>query len=451
MKRKIMQDLIAWKNNPNRMPLVIEGARQVGKTWLMKEFGATQYKNTVYFNFDDNKKLHKLFDQDLDTNRLISELELVSGKKITPHETLIIFDEIQECNRALISLKYFCENAPEYHIVSAGSLLGVAIHGENSFPVGKVDTLQLYPMTFAEFLDAIGETRYQKLIENKAYNSAYAIADDLINHLKYYYFIGGMPKAVQTFVTQKSLEEVQKIQKNILADYERDFSKHIDAPSIPKVGLIWNSIPSQLAKENKQFIYKEMKQGARASQFEHAFYWLSKVGLIHIVNRVETPNLPLAAYKKEAFKVYMLDVGLLSAQSGLTIQNLTNSDPEVFNHFKGALTEQYVLQELKAATNENVFYWMNDRKKGVAEVDFLLQCEGNIIPIEAKASVNLRAKSLKAYMDYYEPPVALRTSLARLDRNVNLYDIPLYLLGEFRDIIKRPFKSEMQQSTKLSG
>ena len=436
MKRKIMQDLMVWKNNPNRMPLVIEGARQVGKTWLMKEFGATQYKNTVYFNFDDNKKLHKLFDQDLDTNRLISELELVSGKKITPHETLIIFDEIQECNRALISLKYFCENAPEYHIVSAGSLLGVAIHGDNSFPVGKINTLQLYPMTFAEFLDAVGETRYQKIIENKAYNSAYAIADDLISHLKYYYFVGGMPKAVQTFVTQKNLEEVRKIQKNILADYERDFSKHIDTSSIPKVGLIWNSIPSQLAKENKQFIYKEMKQGARASQFEQAFYWLSKVGLIHIVNRIETPNLPLAAYKKEAFKVYMLDVGLLSAQSGLTIQNLTNPNPEVFNHFKGALTEQYVLQELKAATNENIFYWMNDRKKGVAEVDFLLQYEGNIIPIEAKASVNLKAKSLKAYMDYYKPLAALRTSLARLSRNENLYDIPMYLLGEFQNLIR---------------
>ena len=436
MKRKIMQDMVVWKNNPNRMPLIIEGARQVGKTWLMKKFGSEHYENIVYFNFDDNRKLQKLFDQDLDTNRLISELELVSRSKIIPHETLIIFDEIQECNRALVSLKYFCENAPEYHIISAGSLLGVAIHGNNSFPVGKVNTLQLYPMTFAEFLDAVDETRYQKLIENRAYDSAYAIADDLINHLKYYYFVGGMPKAVHTFVTQKNLEEVRKIQKNILADYERDFSKHIDAPSIPKIGLIWHSIPSQLAKENKQFIYKEMKQGARASQFEHAFYWLSKVGLIHILNRIETPNLPLAAYKKEAFKVYMLDVGLLSAQSGLTIQNLTNPDPEVFNHFKGALTEQYVLQELKAATKENIFYWINDRKKGVAEVDFLLQHEGNIIPIEAKASINLRAKSLKAYINYYEPPVALRTSLTRLGRNGNLYDIPLYLLGEFQNIIK---------------
>lgn len=435
MKRKIMQDLVSWKNNPDRMPLIIEGARQVGKTWVMKEFGARHYKNTVYFNFDDNRKLHKLFDQDLDIKRLISELELISGNSIIPHETLIIFDEIQECNRALVSLKYFCENAPEYHVVSAGSLLGVAIHGNNSFPVGKVNTIQLYPMTFAEFLDAIGETRYQTIVENKAYNSAYVIADDLINHLKYYYFIGGMPKAVQSFVTQKNLEEVRKIQKNILADYERDFSKHIDAPSIPKVGLIWNSVPSQLAKENKQFIYKEMKQGARASQFESAFYWLSQIGLIYMVHRIETPNLPLAAYKKEAFKVYMLDVGLLSAQSGLTIQNLTNQNPEVFSHFKGALTEQFVLQELKAITNGNVFYWMNDRKKGVAEVDFLLQYEGSIIPIEAKASINLKAKSLKAYIDYYDPTVALRTSLAPLSKHENLYDIPLYLLGELREVI----------------
>lgn len=435
MKRKVMNDLVAWKNNLNKMPLIIEGARQVGKTWLMKEFGATYYTNTVYFNFDNDRKLHRIFEQDLDTTRLISELELVSGCKIVPHDTLIIFDEIQECNRALVSLKYFCENASEYNIVSAGSLLGVAIHGNNSFPVGKVNTIQLYPMTFAEFLDAVDETRYRTIVENHSYNSAYAVADDLINHLKHYYFVGGMPKAVNTFVERKDLTEVRDIQKAILADYERDFSKHIDAPSIPKVGTIWNSIPSQLAKEKKQFVYKEMKQGARASQFESAFYWLSKVGLIHLVNRVETPNLPLASYKKDAFKAYMLDVGLLSAQSGLTIQNLINPDAEVFSHFRGALTEQYVLQELKAVTGENLFYWMNDRKKGVAEVDFLLQCDGNIIPIEAKASVNLKAKSLKTYMNYYEPKAAIRTSLARLSKNENLFDIPLYLLGEFRNII----------------
>jgi predicted AAA+ superfamily ATPase len=437
MKRKVMQELIGWKNNPDKMPLIIEGARQVGKTWLMKEFGAKHYKNTVYFNFDDNRKLHKLFEADLTPDRLISELELLNGNKITQHETLIIFDEIQECNRALVSLKYFCENDPYYHIVSAGSLLGVAIHKGDSFPVGKVNTIQLYPMTFAEFLDAVRETRYQSLVEKQAYNSAYAMEDDLIDHLKYYYFVGGMPKAVYTFATKRNLEEVRSIQKDILSNYERDFSKHIDAPSIPKVGQIWNSIPNQLARENRQFVYREMKEGARASEYESALYWLNKVGITYAVHKIETPNLPLSAYKKEAFKLYTIDVGLLSARVDLTIQNLTNPDPEVFNHFKGALTEQFVLQELKATCPGNeFFYWMNTRNKGVAEVDFLLQHEGVIIPIEAKASVNLKAKSLRVYMDYYNPRIAVRTSLSRYGRNKNLYDIPLYLLGELRDIIE---------------
>jgi predicted AAA+ superfamily ATPase len=321
--------------------------------------------------------------------------------------------------------------------MSAGSLLGVAIHSGNSFPVGKVNRIQLYPMTFAEFLDAVGEMRYQTVIKKKAYESAYAIEDSLIHHLKYYYFVGGMPKAVHSFATKRNLEEIRSIQRDILANYERDFSKHIDAFSIPKVGLIWNSIPNQLAKENRQFVYGEMKKGARASQYESALYWLSKVGLVYAINKIETPNLPLAAYKKEAFKLYMLDVGLLSARVGLTIQNLTNPNSGVFNHFKGVLTEQYVLQELKAMhTTADIFYWMNDRKKGTAEVDFLLQYKGNIIPIEAKSSVNLKAKSLKVYMDYYRPSVAVRTSLGRYSKNANLYDIPLYLLGEFGEIIK---------------
>jgi predicted AAA+ superfamily ATPase len=437
MKRKAMQELIRWKFNPNKMPLIMEGARQVGKTWLMKEFGSLHYKDTVYFNFDDNRKLHKLFEQDLNVDRIIFELELYSGRKIVPHDTLIIFDEIQECNRALVSLKYFCENAPHYHIISAGSLLGVAIHKGNSFPVGKVNTIQLYPMTFAEFLDAVGETRYQALLEKKAYDSAYVLADDLVNHLKYYYFVGGMPKAVSSFVEKHNLDDVRSIQKDILANYERDFSKHIDTPSVPKVGLIWDSIPNQLAKENKQFIYRDMKEGARASQYESALYWLNKVGLVYAIHKIETPNLPLSAYQKEPFKLYMLDVGLLSARVGLTIQNLTNPDPEVFNRFKGSLTEQFVLQELKAIyAKSEIFYWMNDRKKGTAEVDFLLQNEGEIIPIEAKASVNLKAKSLKVYMDYYKPKIAIRTSLGRYGKHGNLYDVPLYLLGEFSEIIK---------------
>ena len=437
MKRKLMQDLIRWKSDPNKMPLVIEGARQVGKTWLMKQFGTEHYRNVTYFNFDDSRKLYRIFEQDLSVDRIISELELHSGNRISPNETLVIFDEIQECNRALMSLKYFCENATGYHIISAGSLLGVAIHKGGSFPVGKVNTMQLYPMTFAEFLDAVGEMRYQSLIDKNAYASSYVLEDDLINHLKYYYFVGGMPKVVHSFVERRNLEEVRHIQKEILSNYEHDFSKHIDVPSIPKVGLIWNSIPNQLAKENKQFIYRNMKEGARASQFESALYWLNKVGLVHTINRVETPNLPLSAYKKDAFKLYLLDVGLLSAQADLTIQNLTNPNTDVFNHFRGALTEQYVLQELKAiCAKSDIAYWVNDRKKGLAEVDFLLQSDGEIIPIEAKSSINLRAKSLKAYINYYNPKIAIRTSLQHYGKNENLYDIPLYLISALPEIMR---------------
>jgi predicted AAA+ superfamily ATPase len=439
MRRQALQELINWRNNPAKMPLIIEGARQVGKTWLMQEFGKTYYQNTVYINFDENKTIQKLFDSDLNPRRIIEGLELAAAQKIKAGETLIIFDEIQECNRALMALKYFCENAPEYHIVSAGSLLGVAIHKNNSFPVGKVSILPLYPLSFAEFMDALGETRYQTILAEKAYASAHIIENELIKCLKYYYFIGGLPRAVLAYMQNRDLTEARNIQRDILANYERDFSKHLEASAIPKVGLLWNSIPGQLAKENKQFIYRKIKNGARASQYELALYWLEKAGLAYKVPRVETPNLPLSAYQKEAFKLYLLDVGLLSAQAGLTMQNLLESDPDVFNHFKGALTEQFVLQELKAAGSKpQVFYWQNDRKKGTAEVDFLIQNAGEIIPVEAKASTNLKAKSLKVYLDYYQPRAAIRTSLSSYSRHKNLYNIPLYLIGQFADIIHQP-------------
>ncbi|GAB7140720.1 ATP-binding protein [Deferribacterales bacterium RsTz2092] len=430
-----MSELVSWKNSPNRMPLVIDGARQVGKTWLMREFGKLHYKNTVYINLDDERKLHKIFEPDLNPQRLIKGLAFEKEQEITPADTLIIFDEIQECNRALMSLKYFCENAPEYHIVSAGSLLGVAIHKESSYPVGKVQTISLHPLNFAEFMDAIGEPRYKKLLENKDYNLSYTIEERLIDALKHYYFVGGMPKAVLAFAERSNLNDVRRIQEDILRNFELDFSKHIDAPSIPKVGLLWESTPNQLAKENKQFVYRDMKQGARASQYESAFYWLDKVGLIHKVHRVETPNLPLSAYKKEAFKVYLLDVGLLSAKVKLTIDNLKGGGTSVFSHFKGALTEQYVLQELKASERTiDICYWTNDRSKGIAEVDFLIQHNGEIIPIEVKSSINLKAKSLRVYMDYYSPRVAIRTSLGRYGYHDSLCDIPLYLIGQFAKI-----------------
>ena len=433
MQRAITEELIRWKNKKNRKPLVLDGARQVGKTWLLKEFGRTNYKNTVYVNFDADRDVHAFFEKNLDPKKIVQNLEFRSGLTIEPAETLIIFDEIQECNRALVSLKYFCENAPEYHLAAAGSLLGVAIHSGDSFPVGKVQMLRLYPLNFAEFLEAVGETRHKRIIAEKRFDSLAALETDLIVRLKEYYFTGGMPAAAAAFAENRDTREVREIQRDIIINFEKDFSKHIHAPSIHKIGMIWNSIPGQLAREKKQFIYRDMKEGARASQFEDALYWLETTGLVYRVHKVETPLLPLAAYKKDAFKLYPLDVGLLSAQAGLSSQNLAEPDPALFSHFRGALTEQFVLQELQAMNPKpQIFYWANDPKKGSAEVDFVIQHEGEIIPIEAKASINLKAKSLKAYMDYYQPAIALRTSLAQYGQNGNLYDIPLYAIGWIR-------------------
>jgi predicted AAA+ superfamily ATPase len=439
MQRKAMQQLIRWKNSLHRQPLLLEGARQTGKTWLMKEFGRTCYQNTVYLNFDENKKAGMIFQDNIDPGHIIPELELMAGFKIIPQETLIIFDEVQECNRALVSLKYFCEDAPEYHLIAAGSLLGVAIHKGDSFPVGKVNILHIYPLNLAEFLDALGEARYQMALEHGDYSAFRILESDLIRRLRDYYFTGGMPLAVRAFAERRDFDEVRSIQRDILVSFERDFSKHINVPSIPKVGLLWDSIPQQLAREKKQFVYKHIKEGSRAAQYEDALYWLERVGLVYRVNRVTVPSLPLSGFGDTAFKLYMLDVGLLSAKTGLTLHNLTESRPGIFNHFHGALTEQYVMQELKAMdagpnTGPEIFYWANERKKGLAEVDFLLQYQGSIIPLEAKAAVNLKAKSLKAYMDYYKPETAIRTSLSGYGRNKNLVDIPLYLIGQFPKI-----------------
>jgi predicted AAA+ superfamily ATPase len=301
-----------------------------------------------------------------------------------------------------------------------------------SFPVGKVTIITLYPLNFAEFLDALGETRYPMALERGDYGAFHLLEDDLVRRLKEYYFIGGMPLVARSFAEKRDFDEARSIQRDILVSFERDFSKHIAAPSIPKLGLIWDSIPRQLAREKKQFIYRDMKEGARASQYEEALYWLEKAGLVYRISRVTVPSLPLAAYEDTGFKLYMLDVGLLSARTGLAMRNLSEREPEVFGRFYGALTEQYVLQELKAMDSPpEIFYWENDRKKGLAEVDFLLQHDGEIIPVEAKASVNLKAKSLKVYMDYYKPKAAIRASLARHGRRENLFDIPLYLIGRF--------------------
>jgi predicted AAA+ superfamily ATPase len=390
----------------------------------------------VYINFDEDEKAKLVFQDRLDPAHVIPELELLSNTRIEREKTLIILDEIQECGRALSSLKYFSEEGPEYHVAAAGSLLGVSLHQDSSFPVGKVNIVNIYPLNFAEFLEAVGEFRYQTVLRRGDYGAFRLFEEDLIRRLKQYYYVGGMPLAVRAFAEKGDEEEIRSIQRDILISFERDFSKHIKGSSIPKVGLVWDSIPRQLSQVKKQFIYRDMKTGARASQFEDALYWLEKAGLVYRVNRVTAPSLPLAGFEDTAFKLYMLDVGLLGAKTGLTLPDLAERNPAVFGRYYGALTEQFVLQELNAADPRPwIYYWENDRKKGMAELDFLIQHRGEIIPVEAKASINLKAKSLKVYMGYYKPKTALRFSLSPLRRGKELLDIPLYLAGQFSTLI----------------
>ncbi|MDR1587575.1 MAG: ATP-binding protein, partial [Treponema sp.] len=435
MQRNALQNLMAWKDKPGRKPLVIQGARQVGKTWLMMEFGRRAFGNTVYLNFDSNRRVHEIFQPDLDTTRIITSIELEFHTKIDAETTLIIFDEIQECNRALVSLKYFCENAPQYHITAAGSFLGVAMHPGSSFPVGKVNLLTLYPLSFTEFLVAIGEESYTKALASRDFPLIAGLAGKMIGFLKKYFFIGGMPEAVLSYASREDYDAVREIQLVIAANYNADFSKHINPSDIPKARLIWESVPVQLARENKKFLYKDVKSGARAREYENALNWLVNSGLVYQVYRANFPGLPLASYReRDHFKLYMLDLGLLSAKSGLDIRTLLGSDTSLFTHFKGALAEQYVFQELKALDNEMpLYYWAN--AKNTSEIDFLIQMRDQVIPIEVKSGFNLKAKSLKAFIESFDPPAAIRSSLALFKRTGNLFEIPLYLIGQCADII----------------
>lgn len=426
MKRLALEHLADWKSKENRKPLLIHGARQVGKTWLMKEFGETSYQNMVYFNFERNKRVRDLFEIDLDPNRLLLGLEIEAGQKITPKNTLIIFDEIQACPQAITSLKYFYEEKPEYSIIAAGSLLGVAIHQGVSYPVGKVDTMTLYPLTFGEFLDAMGEEKLYDLTASNQFDLIKAFKDKLIDYLKQYLYIGGMPEVVKSFVKNKDFVEVRKIQKQILDDYQNDFSKHVPEDVLPKLRMVWDSIPGQLSKENKKFIYNQLMEKARAKDFENAITWLQNSGLIYKIGRVSKPALPIKSYvDMSIFKLFLVDVGLLSAMSALDARVLLEGDA-LFTEFKGAITEQYVLQELKAVPNMEISYWSNDA--GNAEVDFVVQCNSLILPVEAKATTNLKAKSLKVYMEKFKPAFAVRTSMADYNQTGSLHDIPLFMI-----------------------
>lgn len=426
MYRIAIEKLYKWKNSKRRKPLIIEGARQVGKTWLMKEFGEQAYADTVYINFDSNSRMADLFSADLDTDRLIMGLELYAGRKINPDNTLLIFDEVQEVPRALASLKYFYENAPQYHIVCAGSLLGIALHQGTSFPVGKVDFLKLYPLSFSEFLMATGNERFAELLKKQDYEMITSFKQTYIDALKHYYFVGGMPEAVQSFAESKDFNEVRAIQKRILAAYEQDFSKHAPNEIVPKIRMLWNSIPSQLARENKKFIYGLVREGGRAREYETAIMWLSDCGLVHKVSRVNAAGIPLKAYEDlKAFKLFIVDVGLLGCMTGLRQRTLLDGD-DLFVEFKGALTEQYVCQQLKTIEDLGVYYYTNDR--GSCEIDFVIDTGEQIVPIEVKAETNLRAKSLKTYRDRFEPELSVRTSMADYKKEDWLLNLPLYAI-----------------------
>ena len=428
MYRIAIEKLLKWKESKRRKPLIIEGARQVGKTWLMKEFGRLYYTDTVYINFDSNSRMAELFASDLDTKRLVLGLELYAGRKIDPENALLIFDEVQEVPRALAALKYFCEDAPQYHIVCAGSLLGIALHRGTSFPVGKVDFLKLYPLSFQEFLMAIGKKQFSELLDQQDFSMITSFRETYADALKQYYFVGGMPEAVESFAENQDFNEVRQIQKRILAAYEQDFSKHAPNEVVPRLRMLWNSIPAQLAKENKKFIYGLVREGARAKDYETALLWLSDCGLVHRVSRVNAPGIPLRVYEDmKAFKLFELDVGLLGCMTGLHQRTLLDGNA-LFVEFKGALTEQYVCQQLKTLADLELCYYTNDR--GSCEVDFVVDTGGRVMPLEVKAETNLRAKSLKTYREKFSPELAIRTSMADYRKEDGLVNLPLYAIGQ---------------------
>lgn len=419
------------EKNISRKPLIIQGARQVGKTWLMKEFGRLYYKETIYINFDNNKQLTNVFQENINIPDIITALEIISGKKITAENSLLIFDEIQEIPNALKALKYFYEEHPEYHIVCAGSLLGIAISQNTSFPVGKVDFLKLYPLSFSEFLEALNKEKLIEVIKNKNTTLLYTFKDELNNLLKQYLYIGGMPEIVHNFATNNDYKKARQLQKNILLSYEYDFGKHAPNNEVPRIRQVWESIPSQLAKENKKFVYGTLKVGARAKEYETAIKWLCDAGLIYMVHNINNPEIPLSAYKDlKAFKIYMLDTGLLGAVANLESQALLNDD--IFISFKGVYAEQYAMQQL-IQKFDKLYYYTNDRNS--AEIEFLVEYNNKIIPIEVKAGINLKAKSLKTYIEKYHPEKALRFSLADYKVTNNLVDIPLYAINFYEKFL----------------
>jgi predicted AAA+ superfamily ATPase len=426
MKRYAINQLIEWKNSATRKPLIIEGARQVGKTWLVKDFAKSHYKNIAYVNFEEQIFMRTLFESDFDVNRIISMINAAAHVVCEPGKTLIFLDEIQEAHNGLTALKYFQENAPEQHIVVAGSLLGNELHKKISFPVGKVEFMTLQPMCFMEFLDALGEENLSALVQRQDWDGISIFSTKLKELLRSYYYVGGMPEAVATFCNTKDWKKVRTVQQEIINGHRRDFSKHAPNDVVPRISQIWDSIPAQLSKENRRFIYGVVKSGARAREYEVALQWLFDAGLIHSVSNVTAPRIPLKSYEdKNAFKIYMVDIGLLCAMCELDSETIVKGN-DIFTEFKGALTEQYVLQQLKLKYNP--YYW--SKQNSQQEIDFLIQKEGKIYPIEVKAEENLKAKSLRMYAEAYNPPKAIRTSMANYRDDGWMLNIPLYAIRE---------------------
>lgn len=424
MERALMKKLVGWKDSPVRKPLILKGARQVGKTWLMQEFGKKYFKKTAYVNFDHNPVMQHIFDQDFDIRRILMAINIETGVVVTPRDTLIIFDEVQEAPAAISALKYFCENGPEYPVIAAGSMLGVALHEGISYPVGKVNTLSLYPLSFYEFLMAQGEEGLARLFDDRDMEMMNAFHDKYVTALKNYYYTGGMPEIVRFFSENKDYAAVRKMQEELLEMYEADFSKHMNPRELPRVRMVWHAIPAQLAKENKKFFFGQVKKGARAKDFEMAVEWLMDCGLITRVNRVTKPAVPLKAYAEEnAYKLYFLDAGLLGALSGLDAKSILEGN-RIFTEFKGALTEQYVCQQMIADRDLTLFYMLSEN--GRYEIDFLVQHEGNVVPIEVKAGQTVHAKRLRAYCEKYAPSLAVRLSMNPCEKQDHLLNMPLY-------------------------
>lgn len=427
MQRKLMDRLVEWKGSERRKPLIVNGARQVGKTWILKEFGRLHFESIAYVSLDKDERARRFFEPDLDPRRIISSLSLHLDMDINPGRTLVVLDEIQSCPAAITSLKYFCEDAQEYHVAAAGSLLGISATHGTGFPVGKVNSVNLFPLSFTEFLGATGNGRYAELIEKGDHAMMDTFSDRLKELLRTYYIVGGMPEAVNAYIDTVDVRDARRVQDQILADYMSDFAKHVPANLLARTMLAWDSVPKHLSKENKKFVFGQVRKGARAADFEESLRWLEQAGLIIKVPRVSKPGMPLKAYRDQnAFKVFMLDIGLLGAMSGLSPAAIVDGS-SIFTEFKGALTEQYVCQQLVSDCGLVPFYWAAENSSG--EIDFLVQAGSSVYPIEVKAEENLRAKSLRAFNERYEGMSPRRFSMSGFRDQGWMRNIPLYAIG----------------------